>query len=250
MIIRSEQPADIEAITEVTETAFKDHSFHHQTGPLIIRDLRAAGALAISLVSEIDGQVVGHIAFSPVTISDGTMHWYGLGPVSVLPDYQGYRIGSALVNKGLELLKSMGAKGCAIVGLPTYYTRFGFQNHPQLIHEGVPQEVFVARMLAGRMPNGMLEFHDAFKQLSIVEKDAVADVIIDYEIAGIEVDLENPAVESLIEKEILTEMPDGKFVMRPSALAEYDPYLAKVGEFRATEMSRVHKNPFMRAITS
>lgn len=83
MIIRSENPSDIEAIAEVTKEAFEDYPFSQQTEPLIIRDLRAAGALTISLVTEVDGRVVGHIAFSPVTISDGTTNWYGLGPVSV-----------------------------------------------------------------------------------------------------------------------------------------------------------------------
>ena len=58
----------------------------------------------------------------------------------------------------------------------------------------------------------------------------------------------NPAIEGLIGKGILTEMPDGKFVMRPSALAEYDDYFGKVGQFRAAEMSRMHKNPIMTAI--
>ena len=248
MIIRSEKPSDIEAIAEVAKAAFEDHPFSQQTEHFIIRDLRAAEALTISLVTEVDGRVVGHIAFSPVTISDGTTNWYGLGPISVLPDYQGRRIGTALVNKGLALLKSMGSKGCALVGSPAYFNRFGFKNHPQLIHKGIPQEVFVARSLAGRVPSGTVEFHQAFRQLSVIEKDAITDVIIDYVIAGIRVDLANPAIESLIEKEILTEMPDGKFVMRPSALAEYDAYLAQVGQLRAAEMSRVHKNPILAAI--
>ncbi len=120
MIIRSEKPSNIEAITEVTKAAFEDHSFSQQTEHFIIRDLRAAGALTISLVAEVDGRVVGHIAFSPVTISDGTTNWHGLGPVSVLPDFQGRRIGTALVNNGLAMLKSVGSKGCALVGLPGY----------------------------------------------------------------------------------------------------------------------------------
>lgn len=250
MIIRREKPSDIETITEVTKVAFEHHSFSHQTEHFIIRDLRDAVALTISLVAEVDGQVVGHIAFSPVRISDGTTNWYGLGPVSVLPDYQGCRIGTALVNKGLTLLNSMSSKGCALVGLPTYYYRFGFTHHLQLIHEGIPQELFVAKSLVERVPNGTVEFHQAFKQLSIIEKDAITDVIIDYDIAGMSVDLANPAIERLIKKEILTEMPDGKFMMRPSALAEYDSYFGQVSQFRATEMSRVHKNPIMAAIKS
>jgi len=250
MIIRSEKTSDIDAITHVTKTAFEAHSFNQQTEHFIIRDLRADCALTLSLVSEIDGRVVGHIAFSPVTISDGTLNWYGLGPVSVLPDYQGRGIGMKLVNRGLALLESMGSRGCALVGLPTYYHRFGFRNHPRLIHEGVPQEVFVAKSLAGQVPSGTVEFHKAFKQLSGIEKEAVADVIIDFEIAGVRVDPGNPAIESLIEKEILTEAPDGKFMIQPLALAAYDSYFARVAQFRATEMSRVHKNPILAAIKS
>lgn len=248
MIIRSEKPSDIEAIAEVTKAAFKDDSFSQQTEHFTIHDLRADDALIISLVSEVDGQVVGHIAFSSVTISDGTTNWHGLGPVSVLPEYQGRRIGTALVNSGLALLESIDSKGSVLVGLPTYFNRFGFWNHPQLVCEGIAQEVFVAKPLAGQVPCGTVEFHQAFKQLSIIEKDAVADVIIDYAIAGIKVDLADPAIESLIEKEILTEMPDGKVMICPSALADYDSYLAQVGQFRATEMSRVHKNPILAAI--
>ena len=193
MIIRSENASDIEVIAEVTKVAFEDQPVSQQTEHFTIRDLRADGALTLSLVAEVDGRVVGHIAFSPVTISDGTTNWHGLGPVSVLTEYQGRRIGTALVVRGLFLLKSMGSKGCALVGSPAYFNRFGFKNHPQLIHEGTPQEVFVAKSLAGRMPSGTVEFHQAFKQLSVIEKDAIADVIIDYAIAGIRLDLANPA---------------------------------------------------------
>lgn len=250
MIIREEKPSDIDAITHVTKTAFEAHSFSQQTEHYTVRDLRTAGALTISLVTEIDGRVVGHIAFSPVTISDGTPDWYGLGPLSVLPGYQGRRIGMKLVNSGLARLKSMGGNGCALVGLPTYFHRFGFGNLPGLIHEDVPWEVFSANPLDGQVPRGTVEFHPAFKQLSGIEKEAVADAIIDFEIAGIRLDPGNPAVESLIDKDILAETPDGRYMIRPLALAAYDSYFARVAEFRATEMSRVHKNPIMTAIRS
>ncbi|SHO53269.1 GNAT family N-acetyltransferase [Desulfopila aestuarii] len=248
MIIRNEEPSDIDTITEVTKAAFKEYSCSQQTEHLTIHDLRVAGALTISLVSEIGGQVVGHIAISPVTISDGTTDWYGIGPVSVLPEYQGCRIGTALVKSGLALLESMSSNGVVLVGLPTYFNRFGFWNYPQLFHEGIPQEVFVAKSLVDRIPRGAVSFHRAFKQLSIIEKDAIADVIIDYAIAGVKVDLADPAIASLIQKKILTEMPGGKVMMRPSVLAEYDSYFAQVSQFRATEMSRVHKNPILAAI--
>lgn len=106
----------------------------------------------------------------------------------------------------------------------------------------------MTKSLVGAGPSGTVEFHQAFKQLSVIEKDAITDVIIDYDIPGMSVDLANPAIESLIEKEILTETPYGKFMMQPSALAEYDSYFGQVRQFRATEMSRVHKNPILAAV--
>ena len=93
MILRKETVADVEAITEVTIAAFKNHQISNHTEQFIINALRDANALTISLVAEIDGRVVGHIAFSPVIISNGTKDCYGLGPVSVLPDYQKQGIG-------------------------------------------------------------------------------------------------------------------------------------------------------------
>jgi putative acetyltransferase len=163
MIIRKETNADIDAITNVTIAAFKTLPISNHTEQYIINALRVAGALTISLVAEIDRRVVGHIAFSPVTISDGVKDWYGLGPVSVLPEYQRRGIGKALIQEGLSLLKGLDAQGCCLVGDPEYYKRFGFRNMPGLIHEGVPQEVFLALPLDGHAPQGIVKFHDGFK---------------------------------------------------------------------------------------
>lgn len=162
MILRNERAADIEAITDVTIAAFKNHPISNHTEQFIIKALRAAGALTVSLIAEIDGQVVGHIAFSPVTLSDGATGWYGLGPVSVLPDYQKQGIGKSLINKGLSLLKDMGGRGCALVGDPNYYKQFGFRNYPELIHEGVPQEFFFALPFTEKVPKGIVAFHEGF----------------------------------------------------------------------------------------
>jgi len=163
LILRNERAADIEAITEVTIAAFKNHPISNHTEQFIIKALRAAGALTISLVAEIDGQVVGHIAFSPVTVSDGATGWYGLGPVSVLPDYQKQGIGKALISEGLSLLKGMGGQGCALVGDPNYYKRFGFKNCPELVHEGIPQEFFLVLPFTEKVPRGIVAFHAGFK---------------------------------------------------------------------------------------
>lgn len=162
MIIRKENDTDITAIAEVTKEAFKNLSISNQTEHFIINALRSAGALSISLVAEIDDKIVGHVAFSPIRISDNTTDWYGLGPVSVLPDFQKKGIGAALINKGLSLLKESGAKGCALVGEPNYYKHFGFKNYPELIHDGVPQEVFLALPFTETIPKGFVIFHEAF----------------------------------------------------------------------------------------
>ena len=163
IVIRSETAADVSAITEVTVAAFKTLEISQHTEQFIIAALRAAGALTVSLVTEVDGRVIGHIAFSPVTISDGTRNWYGLGPVSVLPEYQRRGIGSALIREGLSRLKALDAGGCCLVGHPAYYRRFGFENAPGLVCEGVPPDVFFALSFDGQAPQGMVEFHEAFK---------------------------------------------------------------------------------------
>ena len=163
IIIRGETAADIDAITKVTIAAFKNLEISKQTEHFIVEALRSAGALTLSLVAELDGRVVAHIAFSPVTISDGTPGWYGLGPVSVLPQYQGRRVGTALIENGLFELKKLKAAGCCLVGHPDYYGRFGFENPPGLVYEGVPQEAFFAFSFNGHIPKGTVTFHEAFK---------------------------------------------------------------------------------------
>jgi GNAT superfamily N-acetyltransferase len=108
MIIRKETPKDYDAITDVTVAAFETLPISNNTEQYIIHALRNAGVLTLSLVAEMDGTVVGHIAFSPVTIADGTPDWYGLGPVSVLPELHKQGIGKALVEEGLSRLKVLG----------------------------------------------------------------------------------------------------------------------------------------------
>lgn len=162
IVIRNEKAADIDAITDVTIAAFKTLEVSNQTEHFIIEALRAANALALSLVTEREGRVVGHIAFSPVTISDGSEGWYGLGPVSVLPKLQKQGIGKMLIEEGLARLKSLGGKGCCLVGHPGYYTKFGFENVEGLGLEGVPPEVFFTLSFDGRMPQGSVTFHEAF----------------------------------------------------------------------------------------
>ena len=99
--IRPETPSDYEAIEQITIAAFSGKSYSDQTEHLVIRRLREAGALSLSLVAEIGEKIIGHIAFSVVKINRKDKQWYGLGPVSVLPGFQKQGIGSALIKEGL-----------------------------------------------------------------------------------------------------------------------------------------------------
>jgi putative acetyltransferase len=163
IIIRNEIDADVDAITEVTVAAFKTLEISNHTEQFIVEALRANNALSVSLIAEVDGHVVGHVAFSPVTISDGTQKWYGLGPVSVLPEHQRKGIGKSLILEGISRLNGLNAKGCCLVGHPDYYRKLGFKNVSELVHEGVPQEVFLAMSFDGQIPQGTVNFHDGFK---------------------------------------------------------------------------------------
>ena len=163
IVIRNEEKDDYAIISEVTIAAFETMEISNHTEQFIVEALRSAKALTISLVAEIDGRVVGHIAFSPVTMSDGTKDWYGLGPVLAHPDFQSKGIGKALIREGLSRLKDLNAKGCCLVGHPQYYRQFGFENVEGLIHEGVPQEVFFVLSFNKHIPQGKVVFHEGFK---------------------------------------------------------------------------------------
>ncbi len=162
MIIRSETARDLGAIREVNVAAFDGHPFSQQTEHLIVEALRAAGALELSLVAEIDGEVVGHIAFSAASIGGTSSGWFLLGPVAVLPDLQGNGIGRALVESGLGMLRATGACGCTLVGDPAFYGRFGFRRYPGVVWQGVPDANVLCLKMSGDAPVGEVSCHSAF----------------------------------------------------------------------------------------
>lgn len=160
--IRQECDSDDEAIKELTFAAFDGQPYSDGTEAEIPGRLRDAGALTLSLVAEQEGQLVGHVAFSPVTLSDGAKAWFGLGPVSVHPDHQRGGIGSALIREGLSQLQEAHAAGVVALGDPNYYRRFGFRSEPSLTFPGFPASHFMAISFTGEFPEATVRYHAAF----------------------------------------------------------------------------------------
>lgn len=162
MNIRSERPADVATIRALTRAAFANAPHSSQTEAAIVDALRDAGALTLSLVAEDDGEILGHVAFSPVTVG-GDAGWYGLGPVSVWPESQCRGIGQSLIRHGLDVLRRMGAKGCVLIGDPAYYSRFGFIADPGVTYGDIPPE-YVQRLAFGdAVPSGEIAYHAGFE---------------------------------------------------------------------------------------
>jgi len=123
VFVRTERPDDIPAIRLLNDLAFG------QPGEgLLVDALREAGQLTVSLVAEKAGEVVGHIAFSPVTLEGhpNAPGLAGLGPMAVRPDLQRRGIGSRLVRDGLAACSAAGLRAVVLLGHPEYYPRFGF----------------------------------------------------------------------------------------------------------------------------
>lgn len=178
--LRPELTGDEQAIEAVTVAAFEHAPHSSHTEQFIVRELRALGQLAVALVAveqgaEVDGDldgevqglehIVGHVAISPVGLDPAPAGggWYGLGPISVVPAYQGRGIGAQLMRQALAQLQALpGAAGCVVLGDPAYYTRFGFRAEPALVLPGVPPEYFMALAFAGPVPAGTVRYSEAF----------------------------------------------------------------------------------------
>ena len=160
--IREEASGDEAAIAEVTALAFAGAAHSDGTEAAIVSRLRADDHLALSLVAEEKGRIVGHVAFSPVTIGGEHGGWFGLGPVSVLPGRQGDGLGSRLIRRGLEQLGKGGAEGCVVLGDPGFYRRFGFEHDPHLCYPGPPAEYFQRLVFSGVAPVGTVAYAPGF----------------------------------------------------------------------------------------
>lgn len=162
--VRPAGPADRAAIREINRQAFGT------AVPGTFEKLLATLDDAVALVAELDGQLLGHVVFTPARIEapGRTLHGMGLGELAVLPAHQRQGIGRRLAETGLARLAAAGCPFCIVVGHATYYPRLGFERgalhglHCQWPR--VPEESFMVRVLdaaALRGVTGVARFRDA-----------------------------------------------------------------------------------------
>lgn len=165
--IREERVADVASVHAVNVAAFETDAEAR-----LVDTLRKVADPVISLVAEVDGTVVGHILFTPVSAETAVdMRLMGLAPMAVLPAYQRRGIGSALVRAGLEACRERGVGAVVVLGHPTYYPRFGFVNSSRFGLESeydVPRGAFMAlELIPGALEavSGTVRYHEAFGEV-------------------------------------------------------------------------------------
>jgi putative acetyltransferase len=142
--IRTETPADVDAVRAVNVAAFETPA---EAG--IVDRLRETCPDHLSLVAEVEGSIVGHILFTPAVIEDRTtpLGGMGLAPMAVQPGHQNRGVGGQLVRAGLEILRGRACPFVIVLGHPPYYPRFGFapasRDGVRCQWEGVPDEAFM-----------------------------------------------------------------------------------------------------------
>jgi len=162
MHIRYEQADDADKIRHVLLAAFETDAEAN-----LVDALHGTGVELISLLAEQDGDVIGHILFSPVTI-DGNISIAGLAPMAVTPKWQNKGIGTALVNEGINACIQSGYQAVVVLGHPHYYPRFGFvpsESFGIQCEYDVPAEVFMIKELqkgALKGISGTIRYHQVF----------------------------------------------------------------------------------------
>ena len=168
--MREELPGDELAVSEVIRAAFALEPDSTGTEHFVVDALRRDAVLDVSLVATAEGGIIGHIAVSRVSITphddpgaDGPDGWYGLGPVSVLPDFQRQGVGTQLIRKALDELST--AQGCVLDGDPDFYRRFGFAPDDRLTHSYAKEgwfQVLPIQCPPEEVPVGSVEYHAYF----------------------------------------------------------------------------------------
>lgn len=166
--IRPETKKDIAKVRKINTAAFETEAEAN-----IVDDLRKSTTPVISLVAEVNGKVVGHILFSPVTLSanEPDVKIAGLAPMAVMPEFQNQGIGSDMVKQGLKRCAANGYEAAVVLGHPDFYPRFGFEPAARFgikCEYDVPDEVFMIKALKkGGLSGykGTVRYHRLFRNL-------------------------------------------------------------------------------------
>ena len=161
-IIRDQADGDFAAVHDLVAAAFRFMPYAAGTEQFIMDALWRNGVATVALVADDHGAIIGQAAFSKVTVGGCDVGWHGLGPVSVLPEHQRKGVGKALILEGLERLRILGSAGCAVVGDPGYYNRFGFHQTSQMHEPGVPSPYFMVLPFRHPLPAGVVAYDEAF----------------------------------------------------------------------------------------
>ncbi len=161
--LRPERADDKEALHALTTDAFAPMGFSDGTEADALDGLRRDGDLALSLVAAREGQIIGHIAFSPATVGETEGSWFALGPIAVEARFQRQGIGTRLTLAGLDWLKGRGAAGCVLIGNPKVYGPMGFTSDPGLTHGDLPHTYVQFVSINGATPQGEVTFAPALR---------------------------------------------------------------------------------------
>jgi putative acetyltransferase len=169
--IRNEEIRDIELVREIVRATFPT-----EAESKLVDALRANGKAMISLVAVNGDDVLGHVLFSPVTITSlngaaplSDVAGIGLAPVAVRPDVQSQGVGSQLIRQGLRLCKELGFDYCVVLGAPKYYSRFGFEKASDSgvgNEYGVDEEFMLIRF-SGKPVTGLAQYAPEFSMFSV-----------------------------------------------------------------------------------
>ncbi len=162
---RLEETSDQRAIYQVHQTAFPT-----EAEARLVDALREAGRLTVSLVAAVEGEIVGHVAFSPVTVDGVECGGLGLAPVAVRPEWQRRGIGARLIESGIAVCRACGHRFVVVLGEPAYYARFGFTRADVvgLANEyGAGPEFMVLNLgNEGPLPTGLVRYAPEFSVVS------------------------------------------------------------------------------------
>ena len=167
MRIRAEEHSDRASVHAVNASAFDTPDEAD-----LVDALRRQAQPVVSLVAVDEGEIVGHILFSPVLLPEHPgLKIMGLAPMAVVPGRRREGIGSALVRAGLEHCRQIACGAVVVLGHSGYYTRFGFSSSARFgigCEYDVPEEAFMAIELEPgylRGVSGKIRYHDAFRNV-------------------------------------------------------------------------------------